>query len=166
MANLEAFLRTDGSGPYSYTRNSTLKFFTSLSPERTYFALGFPGSFDGCLFLSSSLHFVHFSYTNLQWLSKVQKEVEDKKSPAWNKGRIFYLNSSHKVVKSYEAQYFKDMEKFLNARAQEIVHGGLMAIIVPACPNGTPHFEVFINKAIELLGCCLMGMAKKGKTSE
>ena len=89
------------------------------------------------------------------------KEVEDKNSPAWNKGRIQYSNSTVEVVEAYQAQYAKDMESFLKARAEEIVSGGLMAFIVPGRPDGSSHYEAVANKANELLGSCLMDMANK-----
>ncbi|KAL6281656.1 hypothetical protein ACE6H2_018537 [Prunus campanulata] len=57
-------------------------------------------------------------------LTRAPKEVADKNSSAWNKGRIHYLNSREEVVKANEAQHGEDMECFLHARAQEIVCGG------------------------------------------
>ena len=134
--------------------------FTSLPPDRLYYAAGVPGSFHSRIFPSASLHFVIISYA-LQCLSRVPKEVLDKTSPAYNKGRIHYSNSSDKVVEAYAAQYAKDMECFLNARAQEVVCGGLVAIIVPGRPNGIPHSQIFVNMGSELLGSCLLGMVQK-----
>ncbi|KAK7846216.1 putative s-adenosylmethionine-dependent methyltransferase, partial [Quercus suber] len=90
-------------------------------------------------------------------------QVLDKSSPAWNKGRIHYSNASPKVFESYAAQYAKDIECFLNARAQEVVCGGLMAIIVPCRPNGLPCSQ---DTIIDTLGSCLLDMAKKGIFSE
>ena len=129
-----------------HVSNDFNQLFTSLPPKRRYYSTGVPGSFHDRLFPNSSMHFVHSSYT-VQWLSKVPKELVDKTSPAWNKGRIHYSNSAKEVRKCYEAQFFKDMHRFLNARAQEILLGGLMALVLPACPNGTPHNQVFFNKA-------------------
>lgn len=142
--------------------NDFNQLFSSLPPERRYYATGLPGSFYNRLFPSSSLHFVHSSHA-VQWLSRVPKEVVDKSSPAWNKGRINYSNSQDEVIKAYEAQYLKDMERFLNARAQEIVHGGLMVLTLPACPNEIPHYEAFFNKSLLLLGSCFMELAKRVK---
>ncbi|XP_015882824.3 loganic acid O-methyltransferase-like [Ziziphus jujuba] len=59
--------------------NDFNQLFTSLPPERRYYAMGVPGSFHDRLFPNSSLHFVHSSYS-LQILSEVPKEVEDKSS--------------------------------------------------------------------------------------
>ncbi|KAL5544929.1 hypothetical protein UlMin_008713 [Ulmus minor] len=139
--------------------------FRSLPPERQYFASGVPGSFHGRLFPSASLHFVYSSYS-VQALSRIPKEVTDKSSPAFNRGKIHYSNSTVEVIKSFEAQYAKDLDSFLNARAQEIVHGGLMAFVIPGRPNGTSHSEVFVLKGVELLGSSLMDLAKKGIINE
>nr|XP_015882823.2 loganic acid O-methyltransferase-like [Ziziphus jujuba var. spinosa] len=127
--------------------------------------MGMPGSFHGCLFPDGFLHFVHSSFS-LQILSRVPNEVVDKSSPARNKGRIQYANSLDEVFRAYEAQYEKDMERFLNARVQEIVHGGLMALILPCCLNGKSHSEAFVNMTIDLLGSSLVDMARKGMLSE
>ncbi|KAF3444081.1 hypothetical protein FNV43_RR13771 [Rhamnella rubrinervis] len=148
-----------------HASNDFNQLFTSLPPERRYYATGVPGSFRGRLFPSSSLHFVHSS-SAVHWLSRVPNEVVDKASPAWNKGRIYYSNSTNEVVKSYEAQFFNDMLSFLSARAQEIVNGGFMALILPVRSNGTPHSQVFLNKATELVGCCLVDMVTRGMISE
>ncbi|GMY23892.1 loganic acid O-methyltransferase-like [Fagus crenata] len=102
-----------------HTLNDFNTLFSSLPPDRIYYAAGMPGSFYSRLFPNASLHFVHSSYA-IHWLSKVPKLVVDKSSPAWNKGRIHYSNSEVEVVKAYEAQYAEDMECFLNARAQEV----------------------------------------------
>nr|XP_048330663.1 loganic acid O-methyltransferase-like [Ziziphus jujuba var. spinosa] len=131
--------------------NDFNQLFTSLPPERRYYAMGVPDSFHDRLFSDGSLHFVHSSYS-FQMLSEVPKVVVDKSSPAWNKGRIHYSNASDEVIRAYEAQYVNDMERFLNARAQEIMNGGLMALIIPGCPNGKSHSEAFVNIKIELLG--------------
>ncbi|XP_050258148.1 loganic acid O-methyltransferase-like [Quercus robur] len=139
--------------------------FTSLPPDRKYYAAAVPGSFYSRLFPNASLHFVFSSYA-LQCLSQVPKEVLDKSSPAWNKGRIHYSNASDKVVQSYAAQYAKDMECFLNARAQEVVYGGFIVIIIPGRPNGLPHSQAIANMVGEILGSCLLDMAKKGTISE
>ncbi|KAL5545058.1 hypothetical protein UlMin_008842 [Ulmus minor] len=139
------------------TLNDFNQLFQSLPPERPFFATGLPGSFHGRLFPSASLHFVHSSYA-LQYLSEVPKEVVDKSSPAWNKERVSYTNASDEVVKCYEAQFSKDIERFLAARAQELVEGGLMALVIPGRFHGTLHFGII---ATDLIESCLIEMANK-----
>ena len=80
-----------------HTSNDFNTLFTSLPPERPYFATGVPGSFHGRLFPNSSLDFVHSSYA-LQILSKVPKELLNKNSAAWNKGRVHYASAPDEVA--------------------------------------------------------------------
>ncbi|GMN46346.1 hypothetical protein TIFTF001_015528 [Ficus carica] len=145
--------------------NDFNQLFTSLPSEIQYFAAGVPGSFYRRLFPKYSLHFVHSS-SAAHWLSRVPEEVEDKSSPAWNKGKVHYSNSTAEVIKAFEAQFAKDMDNFLKIRAQEIVHGGLMVLILPGRFNGAPHANNYINKAYELLESSLIDMAKKGMISD
>ena len=136
--------------------------FLSLPPDRRYHAAGVPGSFYSHLFPSHSLHVAHIS-TAIHWLSRVPKEVLDRSSPAWNKGRITYLSASDEVIEAYAAQCADDMARFLQARAQEIAEGGLLIIILLVRPNGIPHSQVNLNIVQDLLGSCLVDMAKKAR---
>lgn len=127
--------------------------FKSLPPNRQYFAAGVPGSIHGQLFPEGTLHFVHSSYA-LHWLSKIPDELVDEKSPAFNKGKIFYTDSCSEVVEAYAKQFARDMESFLDARAKELVPGGLMALLIPCFQvKKYPLVEV-----VDLLGECLMEM--------
>ncbi|XP_048329765.1 loganic acid O-methyltransferase-like isoform X2 [Ziziphus jujuba] len=139
--------------------------FASLPQDKQYYAAGSPGSFYGRLFPEASLHIVHSS-TALQWLSRVPKEIVDKDSPAWNKGKVHYASSGDQVIQAYKAQYEKDMEKFLQARAHEIVHDGLMLLILPFNPNGIHPSQSASNLCLDLFGYSLMDLAKKGRVSE
>ncbi|PON71876.1 SAM dependent carboxyl methyltransferase [Parasponia andersonii] len=148
-----------------HTSNDFNMLFKSLPVNRRYYALGVPGSFYGRIFPEASLHFVHSSFA-LHWLSQVPKEVRDKSSPAWNKGRVHYANSGDEVVRAYKAQYEKDMEQFLQARAQELVCGGLIVLIILGIANGIHHSEAGGNRGFDLVGSCLMDLVKKGIVSE
>ncbi|KAK4608590.1 hypothetical protein RGQ29_002124 [Quercus rubra] len=96
----------------------------------------------------------------LQWLSKAPIEVMDEGSPAWNKGRIFYTNAQKEVVEAYATQFAKDIDSFLFARAQELVVGGLLALFILAIPDVMSNSDTFIGTELDLLGSCLMDMAK------
>ncbi|KAL3533430.1 hypothetical protein ACH5RR_006951, partial [Cinchona calisaya] len=109
--------------------------FASLPGERQYIAAGVPGSFHGRLFPKAALDFI-YSSNALHWLSKAPKELSDKNSPAYNVERIFYINSPTAVCDAYLAQFTKDMESFLSARAQELISGGLMVLLFPGRMNG------------------------------
>lgn len=140
--------------------NDFNQLFSTLPSEMKYFASGVPGSFHGRLFPSASLHLVHSSFA-LHFLSRLPEGVADKSSPAWNKGKISYSNSTPEVVKAYEDQYAKDLESFLKAREEEIVHGGLMIFLIPFRDSETPHSQAPVNKTSEILGSCLIEMVNK-----
>ncbi|KAF9602818.1 hypothetical protein IFM89_031678 [Coptis chinensis] len=69
------------------------------------------------------------------------------------------------MVEAYFAQFVKDMESFLSARAQELLSGGLMALILPTYTKEMLSIKSF-HRPLEILGSCLMEMSKKGIVSE
>ncbi|KAJ9676873.1 hypothetical protein PVL29_022064 [Vitis rotundifolia] len=145
-----------------HTSNDFNSLFSVLPPNRRYHSAGVPGSFYSRLFPNHSLHIVYSSFS-IQWLSRVPKKVEDMSSPAWNKGRIYYVSAADEVVEAYSAQCAEDTARFLQARAQEIADGGLMILIFPARPDGIPHSQFGGNILFDMLGFCLMDMAKKAR---
>ncbi|KAG5628387.1 hypothetical protein H5410_000104 [Solanum commersonii] len=85
------------------------------------------------------------------------KELLDEKSPSWNKGLIHYIGASNiEVMNAYVAQFEKDMEMFFNARAEEIVPGGMMVLISPQLSE---HL-------LKFLGSSLMDLVNEGKLDE
>jgi hypothetical protein len=134
--------------------------FASLPPKRPYFAAGVPGSVHGRLFPESSLHFVHSSYA-LQWLSKVPKELLYKKSASWNKGRVHCISVPDELAHAYAARFAEDLTMFLDARAKEVMVGGLVMVLTPATPNGIPQSSAPWGFMFNLLGFSLMNMAKE-----
>ncbi|KAK9091369.1 hypothetical protein Sjap_024546 [Stephania japonica] len=139
--------------------------FASLPLERRYFATGVPGSFHTRLFPEKSINLVH-SFAALPWLSKVPEEVVNIHSLCWNKGRIHYTNAPVEVKEAYKGQFAKDMMRFFNARAKEVVHGGLMALCFPCLPDGQPNSHFLINVLFDLLGSALMDMVQMGRVDE
>lgn len=142
------------------TSNDFNTLFTSLPQQREYYSAGVPGSFHHRLFPQSSIHFAHCSYA-LHWLSKVPEELLDENSPAWNKGRIHYTNAAEEVVNAYASQFAKDMENFLNARAEEIVSGGMMVIIMPGIPYGMPYSHLTNGVMYDLMATIFMELANE-----
>ena len=130
-----------------------------LPPETTMLSRRPAHSTNACFRRKPYIFF--YSSSTLHWLSKIPKEITDKESSAWNKGKILYGTSSKEVVNAYANQHKEDMKNFLNARAQELVADGLMALQL----YGTPDviLEPYINPAvaIEGLGSCLLDMAKE-----
>ncbi|KAJ8747686.1 hypothetical protein K2173_011484 [Erythroxylum novogranatense] len=139
-------------------------FFALLPPQRQYYASGVPGTFHGRLFPEKSLHFAYSSCA-LNWLSKVPELVTDKASPAWNNGKIYHLGAHKEVAEAYGAKFCKDMESFLNARSEELVEGGLMAIIMPGLPDAVPLSQTDTALLFQLLESCIIGVAKQGLAS-
>ncbi|PHT97218.1 hypothetical protein BC332_33853 [Capsicum chinense] len=131
--------------------------FQSLPIDRSYYVSGVPGTFHGRLFPSRSIHFAH-SINSIHWLSKCPEELLDEKSPAWNKGLIHYMGTSNvEVLNAYVSQFEKDMEMLLNARAEEIVEGGMMVLVTP--------FESYL-RLFKFFGSSLMDLVNEGKLDE
>lgn len=140
--------------------------FNSLPRERLYGAAGVPGSFYGRLLPKAALNFA-YSSCSLNWLSEVPKAVLDTTSPAWNRGKIHYVGARREVCEEYANQFAKDIESFLDSRAEELVPGGLMALLVPTVPASCdPNSAYAMTTAPYLLGSCFMDMAKTGRFSE
>ncbi|KAJ4826289.1 hypothetical protein Tsubulata_036907, partial [Turnera subulata] len=139
--------------------------FLSLPQDREYYAAGVPGSFYGRLFPDSSVHLVHASYA-LHWLSKLPEEVQDRNSPAWNKGRIHYASAPDEVVKAYAKQWAKDLNEFLDARAQEIVPGGILVVVMHSAPDGMPYSELANGIMYNHMASILLDLAKEGLLKE
>ena len=64
---------------------------------------------------------------------------------------------------AYFAQFRKDLNRFLNARAEELVGGGLLVIQLPGVPSGALPFNTGARFLQELLGPCLFEMALSSK---
>ncbi|KAF2305660.1 hypothetical protein GH714_007323 [Hevea brasiliensis] len=122
-----------------HTFNDFNTLFRSLPPERPYFAAGVPGC---------------------------QKRSWIRAQPAWNKDRIYYTGAPDEVGKAYAIQFAKDVDIFLDARAKELVVGGMMVLILPGIHNGISHSCAVVNVMLDLLGSCLMDMCKEGLVSE
>ncbi|CAL8995072.1 unnamed protein product [Prunus brigantina] len=98
---------------------------------------------------------------------KCRKPVAERTSSAWNAGKILYsISSSREVTEAYSCQFANDMGLFLQARANELVGGGLMALVIPGLPVGILFSETRSALEFELLGSTLMGMANMGLVSK
>ncbi|OMO73338.1 SAM dependent carboxyl methyltransferase [Corchorus olitorius] len=137
--------------------------FRSLPFPRQYFPVGVPGSFYGRLFPKHSIDLIHSS-SSLNWLSRIPKDVADINSPAWNGDSIYCKGKE--VAKAYSSQYKEDFENFLNARALELVGGGLLVLVFGGIPNGSSFNQTTIGKDYEILGSSMVDMANKGLISK
>ncbi|CAE6075147.1 unnamed protein product [Arabidopsis arenosa] len=134
--------------------------FKTLPPARRYFATGVPASFFGRVLPRNSLHVGVSSYS-LHFVSKIPKEVKDRDSPVWNQD-IHCSGSSKEVTKLFLDQYKIDVGSFLNARAQELVSGGLLLLLGSCRPNGVQMFETVEGMMIDFIGASLNEIANQG----
>ncbi|KAI6686106.1 hypothetical protein NL676_032019 [Syzygium grande] len=135
--------------------------FANLQPERRqYYAMAAPGSFHGRLLPTASLHFAYSSCA-LHWLSCVPQEILDKSSRAWNGQRIYYVSSPAAVIGAYSAQFGRDMEAFLSAKAEEMVSEGLIFMVVPGEPDLVHDSQTTIGSEFELLGDHKQGQSRE-----
>ena len=109
-----------------------------------------PGFFPWPVIPSNALH----------WLSRMPDEILDKNSPAWNKGRVHHTGAPYEVAHAYAAQFDKDTRNFLNARAKELVVGGIMVLIMSTLPDGTSPYRSPPRALYDILESCLMETVK------
>ncbi|CAA3032492.1 indole-3-acetate O-methyltransferase 1 [Olea europaea subsp. europaea] len=96
--------------------------------HRSYFAAGVPGSFYRRLFPAKSVD-VFYSAFSLHWLSQVPDIVLDKRSTAYNKGRIFIHGANESTANAYRNQFQNDLAMFLRSRSEEMKRGGSMFLV-------------------------------------
>ncbi|KAM7498935.1 hypothetical protein LguiA_023349 [Lonicera macranthoides] len=96
--------------------------------HRSYFAAGVPGSFYRRLFPARSID-VFYSAFSLHWLSQVPETVLDKRSTAYNKGRVFIHGANESITSAYKKQFQSDLAEFLRSRSMEMKRGGSMFLV-------------------------------------
>ncbi|GLU02668.1 hypothetical protein SLE2022_199100 [Rubroshorea leprosula] len=77
---------------------------------------------------------------------------------------IYFAHSSYALL--WLSQFGKDMKKFLDARAKEIVVGGMMTIIMPGIPDEMRYSELSNSVMHETMASIFMDMASEGLISE
>lgn len=156
--------------------NSLFKILPSLSvdtdyqneegvADRSYFAAGVPGSFYGRLFPDQTLHFIHSSF-GLHWLSQAPAEILEKNSATWNKGKIFCGGGSRAVGEAYFLQFQKDFNTFLRARAEEMVAGGRMFLLLMGRTSHNPTNQGYVAFNWESLETSLNDLVNQGLIEE
>ncbi|EFJ34017.1 hypothetical protein SELMODRAFT_406384 [Selaginella moellendorffii] len=120
-----------GVGIGSYARNSAFQSsdFPLVVPAiRNAIAMH-------CKSISSStagsvIHFV--SSAALHWVSKIPDAVLDGESVCWNGGNISPDKAKPEVAQAYQQQAHENLCNFLKFRAEEIVPGGLLCMLMNA----------------------------------
>ncbi|KAL0326933.1 UNVERIFIED_CONTAM: Loganic acid O-methyltransferase [Sesamum angustifolium] len=140
--------------------------FKALPPKRLYYAAGVPGSFRVRLLPKRSIDFAYTSFS-LNWLSGAPKAVAEKTSPAWNNGKIHHYGARKEVVEAYTNQFAEETKAFLDCRAEELMPGGLLTILLPVVPaSWNPDTFYTVNTELGVFGSCLVDLAKQGRFSE
>ncbi|XP_015948323.1 indole-3-acetate O-methyltransferase 1 [Arachis duranensis] len=96
--------------------------------HRSYFAAGVPGSFYRRLFPARSINVFHSAFS-LHWLSQVPEAVTEKRSSAYNKGRVFIHGANEITAIAYKKQFQSDLAAFLRSRSVEMKRGGSMFLV-------------------------------------
>ncbi|KAL2944751.1 Indole-3-acetate O-methyltransferase 1 [Bienertia sinuspersici] len=101
--------------PYGGEGGGSMEECLAADKHRSYFAAGVPGSFYRRLFPARSID--------------IPESILDKRSKAYNKGRIFIHGANKMVANSYKKQFQTDLAGFLKARAIEMKGGGSMFLV-------------------------------------
>ncbi|KAH9618821.1 hypothetical protein KSS87_018544 [Heliosperma pusillum] len=112
----------DGEG------GGTMEECLASDKHRSYFAAGVPGSFYRRLFPARSIDVFHSAFS-LHWLSQIPENVLDKRSKAYNKGRVCIHGANEITANAYKKQFQSDLAAFLKARAVELKRGGSMFLV-------------------------------------
>ncbi|ESW14340.1 hypothetical protein PHAVU_008G272800 [Phaseolus vulgaris] len=105
--------------------------------HRSYFAAGVPGSFYRRLFPARSVDVFHSAFS-LHWLSQVPESVVEKRSSAYNKGRVFIHGADESTANAYKKQFQTDLAGFLMARSVEMKREGSMFLVCLARTSVDP----------------------------
>ncbi|KAM7251253.1 hypothetical protein ACFE04_023136 [Oxalis oulophora] len=125
--------------------NVSMEECLAANGHRSYFVGAVPGSFYRRLFPSRSVHVFHSAFS-LHWLSQVPESIMDKRSPAYNKGKVFIHGANEATINAYKKQFQTDLGCFLSARSKEMKRGGSMFLVClgrtsmdPADQGGAAH---------------------------
>ncbi|TYJ48794.1 hypothetical protein E1A91_A01G088700v1 [Gossypium mustelinum] len=114
--------------PLANNGGSSMEECLASNGHRSYFAAGVPGSFYRRLFPARSIDVFHSAFS-LHWLSQMPESVLDRRSTAYNKGRVFIHGASDSSANAYKKQFQTDLAKFLRARSIEMKRGGSMFLV-------------------------------------
>ncbi|GLU23834.1 hypothetical protein SLE2022_398100 [Rubroshorea leprosula] len=107
---------------------SSMEECLAANSHRSYFAAGVPGSFHRRLFPARSVNLFHSAFS-LHWISQVPESVTDKRSTAYNKGKVFIHGANETTATAYKKQFQADLAGFMRARSTEMKKGGSMFLV-------------------------------------
>ncbi|CAA7030323.1 unnamed protein product [Microthlaspi erraticum] len=142
-----------------FSNNDFNTLFQGLPPERRYYSAGVPGSFLDRVLPKKSFHIGIISYA-FHFTSKVPKGITNRNSPLWNKD-MHCTGINKAVKKAYLDQYSVDTKNLLDARAEELVPGGLFLIFGSCMRDGVKMSETCKGVPMDCLGASLNDLAQQ-----
>ncbi|KAL1192364.1 Paraxanthine methyltransferase 1 [Cardamine amara subsp. amara] len=143
-----------------FANNDFNTLFQALPPGRQYYSAGVPGSFFEHVLPKKSFHIGIINYA-FHFTSKIPKGITDRDSPLWNKD-MHCTGFNQVVKKAYLDQYSIDTKKLLDARAEELVPGGLMLIFGSCLRDGVNMSETSKGIVMDFIGDSLNDLAQQG----
>ncbi|CAH2065714.1 unnamed protein product [Thlaspi arvense] len=143
-----------------FTTNDFNTLFQSLPSGRRYYSAGVPGSFFDRVLPKESFHIGVINYA-FHFTSKVPKGITDRDSPLWNKD-MHCTGFNQAVKKAYLDQYSADAKNLLDARADELVPGGLMLLFGSCLRDGVKMSETSKGIVLDIVGASLNDLAQQG----
>ncbi|KAL4562050.1 hypothetical protein LXL04_034240 [Taraxacum kok-saghyz] len=157
--NLNDLPSNDFNTTFGLLQEFQEKIIYNIQPPLSCYFTGVPGSFYARVFPANTLHFVYCSYS-LHWLSQLPEVGKI------NKGSINLSSTTPKsVAMAFYEQYHKDFLAFLRCRAEEVVAGGHMILMLAGRRNDDPCFEES-NYLFGLLYMVLDKMVAQGLADE
>ncbi|CAN7053389.1 unnamed protein product, partial [Brassica rapa subsp. trilocularis] len=142
-----------------FTNNDFNTLFQALPAGRRYYTAGVPGSFFGRVLPKQSFHIGVINYA-FHFTSKIPKEITDRDSPLWNRD-MHCTGFDEAVKKSYLDQYSVDTKNLLDARAEELVPGGLMLLFGSGLRDGVKMSETAKGMVMDFIGASLNDLAQQ-----
>ncbi|ESQ28704.1 hypothetical protein EUTSA_v10018781mg [Eutrema salsugineum] len=143
-----------------FTTNDFNTLFQSLPQGRRYYSAGVPGSFFERVLPKQSFHIGVINYA-FHFTSKIPKGITDRDSPSWNRD-MHCTGFNEAVKKAYLDQYSADTKNLLDARAEELVPGGLMLLFGSCLRDGVKMSETAKGIVLDIVGDSLNDLAQQG----
>ncbi|CAH8383453.1 unnamed protein product [Eruca vesicaria subsp. sativa] len=142
------------------TTNDFNTLFQTLPPGRNYYTSGVPGSFFNRVLPKHSFHIGVFNYS-FHFTSRIPNGIMERDSPLWNRD-MHCTGFNEAVKKAYLDQYSADTNNVLDARAEELVPGGLLFLSGSGLRDGVKMSETVKGIMMDFIGASLNDLAQHG----
>ncbi|CAH8363015.1 unnamed protein product [Eruca vesicaria subsp. sativa] len=131
-----------------FTTNDFNTLFQALPAERR----------EGTIALSFHIGVINYAF---HFTSTIPKGITDRDSPLWNRD-MHCTGFNEAVKKAYLDQYSVDTKNLLDARAEELVPGGLMLLFGSGLRDGVKMSETPKGMVMDFIGASLNDLAQQG----